>query len=472
MSTALLIIGCIALFVPCYARFGLLHPLTLTVALWLSISLLFAAHPADLVPPRMRVAAAILLGLTALAMPSLLLGRSPRREAPSRPGENPRAPVPVTFHVGRLVLVTVIVLGIVGWGVVQYRSAISAALGRPFGEADAKLVRWAELYGDLALSGSVGVAMALAPLLGAFAVIGGLCHRWWWYLLLPVALTATMQSPSRTATVTVLVTSVFFFVLLSRTPGLPRRRPPVAPSHWRTASLFSFVGALGLVYFSFVGQALEKSEVEPGLRTAGWLPDFLVQPLLYQLGSVSAFSAALDEPPDGEGPYGAFGRSVYAVVKLVQLVGVDIPTPAPFASYVEIPIPFNTYTAFGDAYFDFGLTGVLVVFLFTGLALHTLTVWPRRGHPGSAWALSMLMAVLTATPIHMRVLDGDILIPAAIGCAMVAFVLRPATARTAGPAAVRAGGPMFTPRGVPPTDGSPDRGGPTPSGRETEARGR
>ena len=35
MSTALLLIGCIALFVPCYARFGLLHPATLTVALWL-----------------------------------------------------------------------------------------------------------------------------------------------------------------------------------------------------------------------------------------------------------------------------------------------------------------------------------------------------------------------------------------------------------------------------------------------------
>ena len=471
MSTALLMIGCIALFVPCYARFGVLHPLTLTVALWLAISLLFAAQPADLLPPRMRVTVAILLGLSALAIPPLLLDGSARREESARSREDPRAPVPLTFHVWRLVLVTAVVLAAVGWGVLQYRSAISAALGRPFADADPKLVRWAELYGDLTLSGSAGAAMALAPLLGAFAVIGGLCHRWWWYLLLPVAVAATMQSPSRTATLTVVVTSVFFFVLLSRTPGEPLRRPRVAPSRWRTVSLFSLAGALGLVYFSFVGQSLEKVDVDPGLRTAGWLPDFLVQPLLYQLGSVSAFQATLDDPSGGEGPYGAFGRSVYAVVKLLQVMGVHISTPDPFASYVEIPVPFNTYTAFGDAYFDFGLAGVLIVFLFTGLVLHALTVWPRRGHPGSIWALSLMTAVLTATPIHMRLLDLDILIPAAIGCVMVAFVLRPTPVGARGPAAVPADDAGVTSTGGPPA-GGPDGEAPTPSGREMEAHGR
>jgi len=341
MSTALLIIGCTALLVPCYARFGLLHPVTLTVVLWLAIALLFAAEPADVMPPRMRVTVAILLGLGSLALPSLLFDRSARRGSSPGTGESARPPVPMTFHLGRLVLVTLIVLATVGWGVWQYRTAVSTALGRPFDEVDPMLVRWAELYGDLTLSGSAGVAMALAPLLGACAVIGGLCHRRWWYLLIPVALAATMQSPSRTATLTVVVTSVFFFVLFSRSPGVPRSRPRRAPAPWQTAGLFVLAGALALVYFGFVGQQLDKSDV-PGLRLAGWVPGFMVQPLLYQVGSVSAFSAALDEPSGGEGPYGAFGRSVYAVVRLVQLAGVDIPTPDPFASYVEMPVPFNT----------------------------------------------------------------------------------------------------------------------------------
>jgi hypothetical protein len=469
MSTALLIIGCIALLVPCYARFGFLHPLTLTVALWLSVALLFAAQPADLVMPRMRVVVAILLALTALAVPPLLLGRSRGRHERPHPEEDDRAPVPVTFHPGRLVLVTVVVLGAVGWGVLQYRSAVSAAVGQPFGQVDAKLVRWTELYGNLALSGSAGAAQALAPLLGAFAVIGGLCHRWWWYLLLPVALTATMQSPSRTATLTVVVTSIFFFVLLSRTPGVPLRRPRAAPAPWRTVGTFSLAGALGLVYFAFIGQQLDKADVVPGLRVAGWLPDFLVQPLLYQLGSVSAFSAALGEPSGGDGPYGAFGRSIYGIVKLAQVLGMHVPTPDPFASYVEIPVPFNTYTAVGDAYFDFGLAGVLVVFLVTGLILHAASVWPRRGHPASVWALSLMTAVLTATPIHMRLLDGDILIPAVVGCAMVAFVLRPS--RTGAPGSSRDGDSGATPRAVPPAGGL-DGQDAIPSGREMKAESR
>lgn len=471
MTTALLIAGCIALFVPSYLRFGLLHPLPITVALWLSIALLFAAHPADLRPPALRVVVAILLGLSALAAGPLLLGRSRRSERTLPPAEEAGPPVALRMHVGRLVLVTLAVLAAVGWGVLQYRNAVSAALGRPFDQVDAKLIRWAELYGDLTLSGKAGVALALAPLLGGFAVIGGLCHRWWWYLLLPVALAATMQSPSRTATLTVVVTTVFFFVLLSRTPGVPRRRHRVASSRWRTIALFSLAGGLGLAYFGFTGQQLDKADLTPGLRVAGWLPDALVQPMLYQLGSVSAFSAALAEPSDGSGPYGAFGRSIYAVVKLVQVSGVHLPTPAPYASYVEMPVPFNTYTAFGDAYFDLGLAGVLVLFLVTGLVLHGLTIWPRPGHPGSTWALSLLTAVLVATPIHMRLLDGDILIPAALGCAMVAFVLRPVRVPAAqDPPGVPAGddgAAAGEPPGGAPSDGTSDR-----SGHEMEAHGR
>src|SRR5690349_14355454 len=164
MSTAVLMIGCIVLLVPCYARFGLVHPLTVTLLLWVGISVLLAVRPMNLVEPSMRVAVAIVLGLAVLTITPLLLDARRRGGGP-----HPDGPVvQMRVHVGTLAVASVVVLAAVTWGSLQYRSAISAAIGQPFSEADPKLVRWAELYGDVSAGGTVGMALALAPLLGAF----------------------------------------------------------------------------------------------------------------------------------------------------------------------------------------------------------------------------------------------------------------------------------------------------------------
>ncbi|MGY1831714.1 O-antigen polymerase [Geodermatophilus sp. SYSU D01180] len=429
MSAALVLIASTLLFLLCWRRWGVLHPLTVTLALWLVIGLLLVIRPVNLVQPSPRVAVAVVLGLTAMCAVPLLLDRTPRvREGAAAPAIPP--PARVTVRVGRLAVAAVVVLALVLWGTWQYRQAISGVLGVPFSELDTKLVRWAELYGDLTISAPVGVAQALAPLLGALGIIGGICHRGWWFLLVPVAIAATMQSPSRTATLTVAVTSLFFLILLPRAAGLVRRRRRRRrlPAGVRIGALVTLVGSGGLAYFGFVGQQLDKSTLPAGLTVSSWVPDSLVQPLLYQLGGVSAFTVAVDQSTGDAGPYGEWGRSVYALVKLVQLVGIHVPTPQPFADYVDMPIPFNTYTAIGDAYFDFGLAGVVLVFLLTGVVVHLLGRWPHRGHPASIWALSVMAAVLTATPIHMRLLDIDVLVPAVAGWLLVAWVLRPEAA--------------------------------------------
>ncbi|WP_216870582.1 O-antigen polymerase [Modestobacter excelsi] len=423
MSAAIILVGSALLFLLCWRRWGMLHPLTVTLALWLVIGLLLVIRPVELYEPSPRIAVAIVSGLTALIAVPLLFDRTPR------PGDDDAAadpPVRVSVRVGRLAVATAVVLAVVLWGSWQYRQAVSSVLGVPFGQLDSKLVRWAELYGNLVIPTPVGIAQALAPLLGAFGVIGGLCHRWWWFLLIPVAIATTMQSPSRTATLTLVVTSLFFLVLLPRAAGLVRRhRRRILPPGVRVAALVSLVGGAALAYFGFVGQQLDKGALPPGLVVSGWLPDSLVQPLLYQVGGVSAFSVAVDQSTGGAGPYGAWGRSLYAVVKSLQFFGVPLPTPQPFADYVDMPIPFNTYTAFGDAYFDFGLAGVVAVFLLAGLVVHLLGTWPRPGHPGSIWAMSVMAAVLTATPIHGRLLDIDVLVPAVTGWLLVTWVLRP-----------------------------------------------
>ncbi|WP_029431273.1 oligosaccharide repeat unit polymerase [Blastococcus sp. URHD0036] len=424
MSAALLLLGCTALLIPSWQRFGIIHPLTITLALWTVVGLLFVLRPFNLEQPSLRVTSALLLGLAALSLPALLLDK--RAESRTGRGAADRRPVQMQVRLVPLTVAVVVVAAAVIWGTLQYRAEVSAVLGMPFDQVDTKLIRWAELYGDLSLSAPGGLAQSLGPLLGVLGIVGGLYHRWWWYALVPVAVYASMQSPSRTGTLTVAVTCVFFFLLMSRSRNASLgRQSGGSASRVATIAVFTVVGALGLVYFGTTAQDLDKSELPAGLEVAEWMPAESIQPLLYQVGGVSAFTAALDETEGTASPYGDTGRSVYGLVKVVQGLGFDVPTPAPFATYVDMPIPFNTYTAFGDAYFDWGLAGVVGVFLLLGLVLHLVGTWPSRGHPVSVWAMSLMGSVLTATPIHMRLLDIDILMPGLVGCVVLSLVLRP-----------------------------------------------
>lgn len=434
MSVALLVVGCTALAVPCLLRLGPLDPVTVTVLLWLAIGVAFAFDPVDVVQPGVLVVVTILLGLGALCLAPI--GMTLRGPA-AVPGPPPRPPT--TLRVGWFAAAAAGVLGVVGWGVLAFRDAVSASLGIPFSQADPQLVRYAELFGDLQLSGPASLAFGLAPLLGALAVVGGVLHRPWWYLLLPAGIALTTQSPSRTATITLVVTSLFFFLALSRAPGVPRGRPGGV----RTTVLLLAVAGAGVAYFGHVGTQLGKTDLPAALHPAAWVPDALLQPLLYQLGGVSAFTVELSEPTGDAGPYGAFGRSVYGLVRVAQVLGFPLARPAPFAAYVDIPAPFNTYTAFGDTYVDLGLAGVVVVFGLLGLLLWAAGRPVHGAHPGALWIGAVLASVLIATPVHMRLLDGDVLVAALGGWLLLHLVTR----RAAPPEAVGLAGAV-RPAGV------------------------
>lgn len=426
MTTALLLMGCAALLAPCYLRLGLLHPMTITIILWSLIALLLVIRPFNFVAPDMRVTVAILAGLASLCAAPVLLARV----RPQLPPDEGEPTVSLSIRVWALVVATVLLLLVVAYGVYAFRNGISAALGgKPFSQLDPKLVRYAELYGNVHISPLATLAFSLAPLLGLVAVIGALCHRWWWLLLLPATLAVTMQSPSRTTTISVAASAIFFYVLLSQTSGrrLAIRGPRLTTG--RALALLGTVGALGLLYFGWVGNALDKSTLEPGLVASAWVPASLAQPLVYQMGGVSAFTVALQHPVGTAGPYGHFGRSIYAFTKIAGLLGIQLPRPQPFADYVNIPTPFNTYTAFGDVYFDLGLAGLIGLFLLTGLLVHVLSRWPWQGHPGAMWALSTMAIVFTSTPLHMRLLDGDVLNQAIGGWILLACVLKPSRTR-------------------------------------------
>lgn len=425
MSTALLIVVAAVLVVVCGARLGLLNPVSITAVLWLCISVLIAVRPFHIIEPSLRVSVVISSGLVALCLPPLLLSARRRTGAAGASRTEPPAHYRLTVRPWALGTATLVVLLASFYGLLQYRSAVSSALGgTPFSQLDPQLVRWAELYGNAKLSTTAGVALGLTPLLGCIAVIGGLCHRWWWYLLLPAALLIVSQSPSRTTTLGIVVGSGYFFVRLARGRGGPLQMRSAWISVRRLAALGVTVGALALGYFSYIGNALSKSAAAPGLSPARWLPSALVEPLLFQLGGVSAFTQELDHPVGPGGPYGSFGRSMYLVVKLAQDAGIHLPEPAPYAAYVDIPVSFNTYSAFGDTYFDVGLAGVIGLFLLIGLIVHLFSRWPAPGHPVSAWVLSTMVVVLADSAVNIRFLDVDIVIQAVVGAAIVALVLR------------------------------------------------
>jgi hypothetical protein len=433
VTSVALLVGCTLLLVPCLLRLGVLHPVTVTLALWVLIGVGFVVGAVDVVPPGGTAVAAILLGLGALCLAPVWL---------PPPGSGAGDGPVTTLRVGWFAAVVVAVLGIVGWGVLAFRAAVSASLGIPFADADPQLVRYAELFGDLQLSGPASLAFGLAPLLGALAVVGGLLHRAWWYLLLPVGLALTMQSPSRTATITLAVTALFFFLALSRAPGAGRRRPDSG----RTTLLLGAAGAAGVAYFGWVGTQLGKTDLPAALHPASWVPEALLQPVLYQLGGVSAFTAELARPDGGPGPYGAPGRSLYALVRLAEVLGVPVHRPAPFAAYVDIPAPFNTYTAIGDTYVDLGMAGVVVVFGLLGFVVAAVGRWPHPGNPAALWVGAVLASVLIATPVHMRVLDGDVLVAAVLGWLALTLTTR----RTAGAPAALDPGPVGATVGSPP----------------------
>ena len=315
MDIAVMLVVCAVLALLCCSRLGVMHPVSLTMLLWLVLSLLLALHPLGIAVPGWRAVLIVLTGLVALCVGPLLLA-GVGDGAAAMPGgavADPRSGSAV--RVGWLITAVLVLLAGVAWGVLSFRTAVSDSIGRPFGELDAQQVRWAQLYGAGDFGGFSGATLGLSPLLGALAILGGLRHRRAWFLLLPIALLLTMQSPSRSATLTLAVTNVVFFLTLTtrRGTGPPGHR--VRPHRAHASLVSAAAGALALGYFLYVGSLRDGPDLPYNVPAARWLPRFLVEPVLYEVGGFSAFSSALDRSTTDGWPYGAFGRSVYGLLR-------------------------------------------------------------------------------------------------------------------------------------------------------------
>ena len=274
------------------------------------------------------------------------------------------------------------------YGLLIYRSNVSATAGVPIGE----LTRQQVLYFQTHVTGASSKAVllvALCPVLAALGVLLGRRHPVG-YLLIVGALAISMQSPSRTETLSAAGLTLVMYLYVGT-----RRKTPVqraGPRALRIAVLLALAATAAIIYFDIEGAALKKtSDPQPGVPAA---LSSLTDPALYATGSLSALSVATASP-DGLPPETAPLRSIWLGPRILSAIDPRVDVPETVAGFVDIPDPYNTYTMFGDLYFDFGLVGVFVASLLSGL----LFGWMHRRavddpSPVNAWTSAVGIVIL------------------------------------------------------------------------------
>jgi oligosaccharide repeat unit polymerase len=360
------------------------NPFPVFCLLWAGISLLHTLLPIGIVPTSGRAALIVGSGLLSMFL-GFLAARAPRRLRPA------------AARLSRLRwtgAVVVVALG-VGVGLLAYRSEIMSLSGRSFDQLTRQQVLYYQQFGDRPVGGKT-LLLSLTVVLAALGVLG-IGRRWGGLLVLGAAAAAAMQSPSRTLPITLLA-AAYVFWLYTREPGSAPGAALVKRirGHPKPVLVLAVVAVVGLAYFNAEGRALKKDE-DSATRPLG----SLTSPLLYATGSLSALSVAVTQ--DVSPTEGAHLRSVWLLPRVMAMLSPQVKVPETVAGFVDIPQPYNTYTMFGDVYFDFGLFGVCVMFMFFGFLVERMH---RRADAvrslGTSWISAILVAVMFGGVVTFR----------------------------------------------------------------------
>jgi hypothetical protein len=396
MNDVLLMTTCVLLACVCRsAGRSWSGPFVFFYGFWAAIFLLRIVLPMGLRPTSGLAATIVGIGLAGLVLGLLVTSpwadlRRPRLlEADPAHGGAALPPIPTaTPNIRRLLLASAGLLLAALYGLRNWRSDVSARAGVPFGELTRQRVQYFETFITGQASKSE-LLLALCPVLAALGILLGRRHPVG-YLLIVVALTISTQSPSRTATLSLagLTLAMYLYVGTRRKKPVQRSEPRAV----RIAVLLALAAALAIIYFNIEGAALKKtSGPNPGVPAA---LSFLADPVIYATGSISALSVATASP-EGRPPETAPLRSIWLGPRVLHAIDPRVHVPGPVAGYVDIPSPYNTYTMFGDLYFDFGLGGVFVASLLLGI----LFGWMHRRvlddpSPVNAWTSSVGIVIL------------------------------------------------------------------------------
>lgn len=382
----------------CVKRLGYRNPISLWVLYWGALGLAHAFLPLGIYPASASVLAIILVGVVAFAGGGLLVPLV-------RPSQRSEA-VPMAGSTAVSAAITVLLIAVVV-GYFSFRSGIESRYGLSFAEMTTAQVRYAQVYmeGD---AGIGGLMFILAPVASCLVVLGAMYYGRWWLGLLPLIIFMVAQSPSRTGTLGLVTTTLVFYLYARSGSGVPRRG-----DNRRILVVAALLIVAGIAYF--IGTGLERGQgaVLEAQTPGSWLPKVFLSPLMYLLGGISAFSVALETNVDPT--HGGEGKSVYVFLRVLSEFDSRISVPDTVDDYVYMPNPFNVYTGFADAWFDWKIWGVLFIFGGFGFLVACAHRAAQLGHLGGVFAASVLISVAVSSPVTLRLLSLETVIVVSVG---------------------------------------------------------
>lgn len=381
---------------------GRWHPASLFVWGWVVTLAAVGLNPLGAEPVSPFVLLIILAGIGAFAAAAIIVGR--RHAVMASPEAARPLPAGVRFTaVAALVLLLVVV------GHLQYKAFVAGVLGvNDLASVDRGTIRRATTSGD-AQHGGLGVLLlSLAPLLGCIGVEGYVrTRRAAWLLLSPLAIYLVSIDPGRSGVLSTITTSVVYLAYRERGRFAGRLRRAATR---RAAAIVLLAAIFGLWFF--VQQSLSVDAMPTEEKAPRYLPLALVEPVLYWTGGVNAFSVAFE---NGANPFERRGRTLSIAFRAAQIVDPDVIQPSGHAKFSNIPLATNVYTAFGDAWFDFGIAGVLVLMAALGAMTSAIHRRARSRGPKWAWLAAVLASSLVSTSLSFILFTVAVLFPSALG---------------------------------------------------------
>lgn len=396
----------VALGVKASRSLGRWHPATLFVWGWVATLLMVWLNPLGAEPVSPVVLLIIFASISVFVTAAIIVGQRRTELVAPEPG---RPPGPVGI---RFTAVAAVVLLLVFVGYSRYKAYVASALGvNSLASVGRATIRQATTLGA-AQHGGLGVLLlSLCPLLGCIGIEGYVrTRRAAWLLLVPLGIGLISVDPGRAGVLGTITASIAYFAYRLRATS-DGRRPRRTPR--RRAAVLAVVGvAFGLFFFI---QHSSSSSLDPalnGAKVSGYVPRPLIEPLLYWTGGVNAFSGAFQE---GVNPFEHPGRPVSIVFRAAQIIDPSVEQPSSDASYAYVPFATNVYTAFGDAWFAYGLGGVVLLMGTLGAMASALHRRALSGGPEWAWLASLLATALANTLLSFSVFVVAVLFPAAVG---------------------------------------------------------
>lgn len=374
-------------------------PLAWALWLWVGVIALHTVAPLPLTPMNETAAIIIAVGLTFLTLPQL----HPHRKIRTSP-----KPIHQSHGVAhtRFVIASVVAIGMVLAGAIAFRNNIGAATGTPYDTLTTVQIRRAQVSTARG-AGFLALLATAQPILSCLGVYGTLRYHWAWSFLAVAALAVSLQTPGRTTIISLLVTTLAFYLYLRNI--IPRRkqrrfkRPP--------GLAIATAGVAALVIFNTIGTQLGKNDVARSYFPAYWWPAWTLAGLLYLVGGLSALSVAQQTNFD---PFEQF-NSIFALVRLANFADPAIKPPDTLGADVNIPIPFNVFTGFGQVYFDFSIVGVAAMAYLLGSLAVTSHRRAVAGSLGWVWVSATVAALLAYLPAGYRLFTLDVVFQLGVG---------------------------------------------------------